>query len=307
MANKSAPPEPDLPNIRKHLRKPRPFWRLFGWGCAATIALTALALTSQTEAGGKRLQLALVYVGEPMRAVAEIPRAAETEAETRRLAAQLRDLAADRERLTARIATLERSLEDVTGSIKQQAAQAAPPQATAAAESPPPVPSAPATAPVADSAEPPPAAALPSLKPLAIPERHEAAAPRAAPKQQIAEPLPEPIPLPPVRVAAVPPNETAAVPPPPLKPEFGIDLGGATSVEALRIHWAGMKANHGPLLAGLRPVIMTRVRHPAGVDYRLVAGPLPSITAAAQLCARFPLSRAGCRPARFNGAHLAEH
>ena len=104
MAIKNAPPEPDLPKIRKPLRT-RPLWRLFGWGSAATIALAAVALTSQTEAGSKRLQLALAFASEPGRAVAQIPpRAVETEAETKRLAAQVRDLAADRERLTARIA-----------------------------------------------------------------------------------------------------------------------------------------------------------------------------------------------------------
>ena len=142
MAIKSAPPEPDLPNIHKPLRT-RPLWRLFGWGSAATIALAAVALTSQTEAGSKRLQLALAYASEPGRAIAQIPpRAAEAEAETKRLAAQVRELAANRERLTARIALLERNLEDMTGSIKKQSEQLA---AARAANTPPPVPSAPAT------------------------------------------------------------------------------------------------------------------------------------------------------------------
>ncbi|MFI4961331.1 MAG: hypothetical protein ACHP82_07765, partial [Hyphomicrobiales bacterium] len=135
MAIKSAPPEPDLPNIRKLLRA-RPLWRLFGWGGAATIALAAVALTSQTEAGSKRLQLALAFASEPGRVVAQIPpRTVETETETKRLAAQVLELAADRERLTARIAMLERNLEDMTGSIKQQREQLA---AARAANAPPP-------------------------------------------------------------------------------------------------------------------------------------------------------------------------
>src|ERR1035438_8123704 len=98
MAIKSAPPEPGLPNIRTPLRT-RPLWRLFGWGGAATIALAAVALTSQTEDGGKRLQLALAYANEPGGAFAQIPPPeAEAEAETKRLAAQVNELAADRER-----------------------------------------------------------------------------------------------------------------------------------------------------------------------------------------------------------------
>src|ERR1035438_4693853 len=151
MAIKNAPSEPDLPKTRKPLRT-RPLWRLFGWGSAATIALAAVALTSQTEAGSKRLQLALAFASEPGRAVAQIPpRAVETEAETKRLAAQVRELAADRERLTARIAMLDRNLEDMTGSIKQQREQLA----AARAANTPSAPSAPATTP-ADIAAPPP-------------------------------------------------------------------------------------------------------------------------------------------------------
>jgi hypothetical protein len=257
MAIKSAPPEPDLPSNRRKLRTLSPFWQLFGWGIAATVALAAVAVTSQTEAGSRRLQLALAATSEPVRAVALIPPgAAVTEAETRRLATQVRALAADRERLSARIASLERNLDDVTGSIKQQAAPAAP-----VAESSPLAPNALAFMPAVTFAQ-----------PLAA-----------------AEAVPEPVPL------------------PPLKSEFGIDLGGGPSVESLRIHWAAVKTSYGPLLAGLRPVVAQRQRHPAGVDYRLVAGPLPNFAAAAQLCARFPITRAGCRPAKFNGVYLAGH
>ena len=72
MAIETTPPEPDLPIVRKPLRS-RPFWRLFGWGSAASIALAVAAITSQTEAGNKRLQLALAHAGEPVRAIAQIP------------------------------------------------------------------------------------------------------------------------------------------------------------------------------------------------------------------------------------------
>ena len=305
MANKSAPPQPDLPNIRHQFHAPRPLWRLFGWGSAATIALAAAALTSQTEAGSQRLQLALAYVGEPVRVVAQIPsRAAETESETRRLAAQVRALAADREQLTARIASLERNLDDVTGSIKQQTMQAA---ETPAADSPPPPPSAPATAPAIAAEEPSPAAPPPALAPLAVPAPSEAAVSSpASPPPQATQPVTELVPLPPVRVATAPPREAEAAPMSPAKPEFGVDLGGASSLEALRIHWVAMKASYGPLLAGLHPIVVQHPRHPAGIDYRLVAGPLPSIGVAAQLCTRFPITRTGCRPAKFVGAYLAE-
>jgi hypothetical protein len=303
MAIKNAPPEPDLPKIRKPLRT-RPLWRLFGWGSAATIALAAVALTSQTEAGGKRLQLALTFANVPERAVAQIPpRAVETE--TKRLAAQVRDLAADRERLTARIATLERNLADMTGSIKQQSEQLA---AARAANTPPPAPSAPATTPAVVAAPPPPAPSQPALTPLAMPAvTHTPAAAPENPPPPAAETKTEAVPLPPVRVAAAPASEPAAEPPPPAKLEYGIDLGGAASIEVLRIHWAAMKANYGPLLAGLHPLASQYPKHPTGVTYRVVAGPLPTAAEAAKLCARFPVTRTGCHPAKFSGVQLAEH
>ena len=305
MAIKNAPSEPDLPKTRKPLRT-RPLWRLFGWGSAATIALAAVALISQTEAGGKRLQLAFAFTSEPGRAVAQIPpRAAEAEAETKRLAAQVRDLAADRERLTARIALLERNLADMTGSIKQQSEQLA---TARAANTPLPAPSAPSTTPAIVAAPPPPAPAQPALTPLAMPAvSHTPAAAPENPPPPAAETKTEAVPLPPVRVAAAPASEPAAEPPPPAKLEYGIDLGGAASIEVLRIHWAAMKANYGPLLAGLHPVATQHTKTPTGVTYRLVAGPLPNAAEAARLCARFPVTRTGCRPAKFSGVQLAEH
>jgi hypothetical protein len=303
MAIQIAPPEPDLSRIRK----PGRFWRVLGWGSAATIALAAAALASQTEAGGQRLQLAIGYLSDPMHVVADLseptpavapipPRTAENQvenkAETQRLAAQVRDLAADRERLTARITMLERSLDDMTGSIKQQSEQ----QAKINAAVTPPAPSAPATM----------ATALPPLVPLAMPAIQPAAKPENPPPK-LEETKTETVPVPPVRVAAAPAKETAAEPTPPAKNEFGIDLGGAATIDALRMHWATMKANYGPLLVGLHPLAAQHTKQPSGVDYRLVAGPLLNTAEAAKLCVRFPITRTGCRPAKFDGAQLAEH
>jgi len=315
MAINSTPPEPDLPNIRKALRA-SPLWRLFAWGCAASLALAAVALTSQTEAGGKRLQLAFAFASDPTQVTARIPpRAAEPalEAETKRLAAQLRELAADRERLTARIAVLERNLEDMTGSIKQQSEQLA---AARAANTPPPAPSAPATTSAAIAAAHATVPALPMLTPLAMPGLGETLAswPAARPeaKQPAAQPeaphaVTEPVPPPPVHVADAPANEPVADRPPAANDEFGIDLGGAATMEALRIHWAALKANYGPLLNGLHPLIVQQPKHPAGITYRLVVGPLPNAAEAARFCARLPAVRTGCRPAKFSGEQLAAH
>jgi Tfp pilus assembly protein FimV len=297
MATKIAAPEPDLPNIRKHLGARRPIWQLFGWAGAAVIALTAVVLISQTEAGSKRLRLALDSMSDPARVIAQIsPRPDEmktaSNAETQRLAQQVRELTAGREKLNARIATLEHSLEDMTGSIKQQTAQLA---AARAAMMAPPMLNAPAT-----TASVPAKTSLPALTPITPKVVTE-----PAPSSPVAEKTEE-VPIPPVRVAAAPANEPAAEPPP-AKIEFGVDLGAASSMEALRMHWAAVKANYGPLLAGLHPHVAEHARQPSGVIYRLVAGPLPNAAEAAKLCARFPVTRTGCRPAKFDGAELAAH
>ena len=329
MATNSAPPDPDMPNTRKPLR-PRPLWRLFGWGSVACIALAAVAPTSQTEAGGKRLELALSYGSEPVHVVAVIPPRATAEAETMRLAAQLGELATDREQFKARIAMLERNLEDMTGSIKLQSEQLAAARAAAAITAPQLELNVPATAPAFFAPATPPASALPAimapamplgsvlptLAPLAMPALKVTAtswpammpeAEKPAAQANAADSENDPARLPPVRVATASANKPVTESPEPANDEFGIDLGGASSLEVLRIHWATLKANYGPLLEGLHPVATQHTKRATGVTYRLVAGPLPDAAEAARLCARFPVLRTGCHPAKFIGAQLAAH
>ena len=70
------------------------------------------------------------------------------------------------------------------------------------------------------------------------------------------------------------------------KTEFGLDLGSASTVEALRTAWTAALRRHGPLLEGLRPVVQMRERpRPGAVELRLIAGPIPNAATAARLCA----------------------
>lgn len=311
MAIEIEPPEPDLSNIRKHLRPTPSLRRLFGWGGLASLALGALAIVSQTKSGSERLQLAIAAVAiEPVRVV-------EKDAETRRLEAKLRALEADRDRLTSRIASLERNLDDMTGSIKKQAEQmapASPAPAIAAPATVAPVIAAPAT--VAPAAAPSVAVNTPPAEPPATHTTPPMAAPQPSASQpsasqasaaQIqsatptAEPIAEPVPLPPVRVASAPAVEPAAAP---ARFQFGIDLGGAANVDGLRARWAAVKANFGPLLGGLHPVA-ARDRRTGSTDYRLVVGPLPNVSAARQLCERFA-GQTACRPAKYDGEALVQ-
>ena len=299
MANEIKAPRPERPMVLKPLRR-NPLWRLLGWGGLASLALVAVVLTSQTEAGGRRLRSAFDDSVEPAGAVAALPRTTDDGAEARRLAVQVRELTADRDRLSARVATLERHLEDMTGSIKRQdekfsAVRAAPPPAASPQEmmlAPPGRAKLPALiAPGADHAE------LPWFMSMRTPQVAEPPVPPQRTEAEAAQ-------LPPVRVA------TAREPPPqslPAKGEFAIDLGGGASVEALRALWLGLKASHGPVLAGLQPLIAQHPKQPSGITYRLVAGPLATAEDAARLCSRLPAARTGCHPTKFSGAQLAAH
>ncbi len=107
------------------------------------------------------------------------------------------------------------------------------------------------------------------------------------------------VPLPPERVAALPPK------PAPTKPVYGIDIGGASSKAVLKARWSAVKANFGPQVAELHPIV-AHDRRAGHLPYRLVIGPLPSSAAAVALCARFGLTRGLCHSAHFAGEPLAQ-
>src|SRR5262249_28053677 len=148
----------------------------------------------------------------------------EIDAETRRLSGAVRSLTDEREQLLTRIGTLERNLEDVTGSIKRQ--QPVPAAAAPNAAMPTPPTAAVAKAPVA----PPDPLPVDSAKPPA----------REAEPQPAAAAAPE-------RVASAP-----AAPPPEEPPAtgFGVDVGGAANFEGLRVLWNSTKTGNAAALEG---------------------------------------------------------
>ncbi len=75
---------------------------------------------SQTPTGAERLHLALAQTQpeQPQAIAALPPRVVVDEAATKRLADAVRALTADRDRLNARIVSLERNFDDMPGSIK---------------------------------------------------------------------------------------------------------------------------------------------------------------------------------------------
>jgi hypothetical protein len=251
-------------------------WRIAFWGCGALIALAAVTLAAVSESGAQRLGLALNAVtGLPERqqtVVAQIPaNPPEPSADTIKLAENLRLLTADRDRLNARVASLEHALEDVIGSIKRQAAA------------------------TEQASRLPPLAAAPAAPAISAPATVTAATPPA-------DDLPRPlsyVPLPPERLATIEAAAARDAVAPPPKPEIGIDLGGASSPEALRAYWASVKANHGPLLTHLRPMMTMRERKQGTPSYRLILGPLPTASSAGHLCTQLVPAHIFCRPTTF--------
>ena len=123
-------------------------WRLATWGAGATLALALAAAAAYSEAGSRRLVYAF-HSSAPAQADSPSKSAASRGADANAvLAESVRLLAAERDRLAARISKLERHLDDLTGSIAASQ-RPAEPRASLPSE---PVQTAPAPAP-----EPPPA------------------------------------------------------------------------------------------------------------------------------------------------------
>jgi len=294
MAIEQAAAQLGLRDPRTRRRDTRTFLWLCGWGGAATLALIVFVIASQTKTASDRLRLVFV-AGEPSAVAQMPPRVAQLEIETQFLTEQMRALATDRDRLAGRIALLESSVDDMTGAIKKQAAAtatlvaktASPPASTAGQ---------PATT----------AAATNRLAPIATtPTSSNTPTTTASVSSSEAAARPaDPVPLPLARAAtaaqASEPDPTAASP-----VEFGLDLGGAATVDGIRQRWITVKANFGPLLSGMYPVAAHEHR-PGSTGYRLVVGPLPNSAAASSLCGHFTAARTACRSAKFDGQQIAQ-
>jgi hypothetical protein len=227
-------------------------WRLVVWGSTAATALLIAVLSSRGVVGSQRAAVAASTLGGATVAVVQPLQPAPTpqqpaarpfdaQAETKKLADAVRDLSADNDELKSRLAVVEHSVDDVTGSIERQAK---------------------ATPPWPDSGP--------------------------------------PVPATPAAIAAV------VAPALPLPMEYGVDIGSAVSIQALRARWAGIRSAHPQLFDGLAPTIALSEMPPSNrPELRLVIGPLPSANAAAKLCSTLERFRLTCQPTIFAGRHLA--
>ena len=333
-------------------RQPRPkAKRLFGssgylvWGSLAVFAVMATSVLIALGIGASRggFGVAQTTTVRPAPTVVQKPQAA-SEFELARLNDALRALAAERERLAARVEQLERSVGDITASVNsvKDRVVAAPVNTPPEAKSAPvsaaaPIPAVAADPPerqatppgaIAQSAPPapvqaavPPAIELEPTKPSgyhATRPGQIAARPSLAPK--VLRPIPSPSPpaqTPPPQAAATkgPPTQVAQIMPPAnlaaansgtIKTEFAIDLGGDMSIDGLRARWANIKGNHGAALDGLRPLVSVREgAKPGTVELRLIAGPVANAGDAAKVCASLQIKGVACRTTEFDGQKLS--
>ncbi len=293
---KSAPGKNIQPPVRKRAARP-----VVRWGVAALIAVSAAALTAETRSGAQRLEIAFAAAREPSRIFAQTgPSVSAGNLQTAQLSAAVRELSADRDRLRARIASLERALHETTGSITRQVKEvAATAESTAKKQ-----------------------AAMSAAPPTAIPSRptNTTAAPLIAVPSFSLAPTPPYGPAPAQwssQFVQQPQRRTSAVASlpihggakreetPALKKEFAVDLGGGATVAMLWEQWVSVKASYGPLLTGLEPHYR-RHRHGSGsAEYQLLAGPFADEASANRLCSILSTVHVDCRATTFDGAHLA--
>jgi hypothetical protein len=268
----------------------RHFGRSVAWAGFAFVAMLGAFAAARSETGLRRINHAInLATGSTLIADASQrsgggPALADADAEARRLARVVQSLTVDRERVLARLAVLERSV-DVTGSL------------------PPPGKSPPAPEARTGSTEPADGKVVASVT-LIPPGGTNAHTILAGPTPPIAPQADGRL------LPSAAPNHVssghAAADSVVTHTQFGIDLGSEADIEAVRTLWSMIKAKHGDMLDGLRPIVSTRDTERRGVvALHLIAGPLDNAAAAARLCAILGATGRTCRPSTFDGQRLA--
>ncbi|RTL54624.1 MAG: hypothetical protein EKK40_02190 [Bradyrhizobiaceae bacterium] len=285
----------------------RALWRLGTWAASAVGALTVAVLSSQQSVNLRSERMAYADMTRQAQQIQWI--AKDSQNESRRLAAAVDTLNGDRDRLYSRVTVLEQNLESVTGSISKPSAMsdsaslpdrkndnrqnpAAEQKAAGKSDSRADATTIPLT--------PVPVNTLP-VKPQPKADSSAESNPEIAPVTEGKKDLP----LVTASTTAMP-EIAAAASQPVQRTDFGVDIGTANSVEGLRAMWRSAVTAQGQALAGLQPIIVVKERNDgAGLQLRLVAGPLANAAEAAKICAQMIAARRGCQTAVYDGQRLA--
>ncbi len=280
--------------------------RMASWGVGAIAMLTFAVAVNQLPVETQRMRASSAETAT--RAQKAETAAEEARLEARRFASALDTLNSDRDRLFARLSTLEQGLDSVTGSLSpQRTSPPAKPQPVVAAAAAP-VP-APVEARPADTTAPTPTGPAASQDETgALVPRHQTVAPlRPVAPVLLMTPVSTATTLAEIARIADPAPAAAddALPAIPVRQtQFGVDLGGAASLPMLRNLWKTVRETHAADLGGLYPVVAIRERGRGAVQLRLVAGPIRDAAAAQRLCARVSDRIAGCETTVFEGQRL---
>ena len=252
----------------------RSLWRVASWGTAASLALALAALAGYSETGSRLLATAL---NGPGTGTQEAP-VASREADNDRAASSqaLSALAVDRNQLDARLSMIERHLDDLTGSIKAQAASQGL-VSSGPISSGPPVPS-----PTRQAAQPmPPETVSTSNAPIvARSDSVPAAGVTSAEHASSAEES---------------------------KTQFGVDIGAAANFDGLRQLWSSTKSSNAAPFEGLSPIVGVnesgRARTP---ELRLIVGPFSDAETAVRWCTTLAAGNRFCQLSSFEGQRLTD-
>lgn len=317
----------------------RLMWRVGSWAAASVAALVVAILASQQSSGLRRERAAFAELARQSQQVQRI--AKESQDEARRLAAAIDTLNGDRDRLYSRVTTLEQGLDSVTGSVARVGAAAIPAQWPLSL--PAPVVAATGTAPAqftsvsglmeiaraadghAAGSQPAPPIVAGALPPVpsgkftdakahakggsdhsGLEAKAEARPAEGKPAAKAEPAKSDDSPATTAAISATPETNETIAPRPAQRTEFGVDLGGAASVDGLRALWRGALKSHDTLLTPLQPIIVIRERHDGlGLQLRLVAGPFADAAATAKICAQLAESKRGCETTIYDGQRLA--
>ena len=276
----------------------RATWRLASWGAGSVGLLIVAILAMRSPAAIQREQLASNELARQAQQVQWIAR--ESQNKARELAAAVDTLNADRDRLYARVTVIEQGLDSVTGSLNKPSSPpvaAQPSQVQATAPAPESSQTGPARAETKAEAPPP-----PKIAPVATVAPAPQQPAKIEQKAAAAAPPPEPA----VTAAIAPEADAADAASIVRRTEFGIDLGGANSIEGLRAVWRGALKTNPQRLASMQPIIVVKERNDGlGMQLRLVAGPLANAAEAAKLCAGvLAESSRPCETAVYEGQRL---
>jgi hypothetical protein len=253
-----------------------PPWRYGAWGVAAAAAVLFAIVSSRLGFG---LQAILWPPGAVLsadrgtdQAQAQSPPRPSDEANLQ-LAKDVRALTEDRDRMMQRLAAIDQSIEDVRALVARQAE----------------------------------AVKHMSEAGNVWPEGATAPMTNAMLAAAAGEPLPGfASPLPPVPTPLAQGAESNAPPPPAAAPPYGADIGGASSIGALRARWRQIRARHPDIFEDLTAIATSKDHLRAGrSEFRLVVGPLPDVADATRLCASLAILRLACQPAMFDSRQMS--